>query len=244
MTADTDTEVAALWHAHRELGDPDARERLIARYSELARMIAAKLYGGRPDDSVPFDDYLQYARVGLIEALDRFELNRGASFETYSSHRIRGSILNGLSQDTELRAQRNRWREILAERRESLTAGSADANSAPMTLEDFARLAVGLAIGLILEDSAGPERPDDSIEANPYCATELLETRARVRALVDQLPPRERDIIRQHYYEHLEFREIASRLKLTKGRVSQLHSRALERIREGVNAKVRIDRKV
>jgi RNA polymerase sigma factor for flagellar operon FliA len=242
VIAQSDTDVAELWHALQELGDPTARERLVARYGEFARMIAAKLYGTRPDDSVPFDDYLQYARVGLIEALDRYDARRGTSFESFSSHRIRGSILNGISRHTERGAQRLHRREIIAERRRSLTGDSAGA-SGNTTLEDFARLAVGLAIGLLLEESSAAERPDESVEANPYSATEISQMRERVRTLVDGLPERERDILRQHYYEQREFQAVAAHLGITKGRVSQLHARALQRIREALNVTPRIDRK-
>jgi RNA polymerase sigma factor for flagellar operon FliA len=241
VTGHSDSDVA-LWQALRNLGDPVARDQLIARYGEFARMIAAKIYGMRPDDSVPFDDYLQYARVGLIEALDRYDLSRGTSFESYSSHRIRGSILSGLSQDTELRAQRSHWRELVAQRRESL-AGRAAQESGKATLEDFARLAVGLAIGLMLEEPAD-ERADESVEANPYAAAELSQMRERVRALVEQLPAREREVVRQHYYEQREFQEVAVRLGVTKGRVSQLHAQGVQRIREALNVRPRIDRKV
>jgi len=242
VTAQTNTDVTGLWQALQELGDSSAREQLIIRYGDFARMIAAKLYGTRRDDTVPFNDYLPYAHVGLIEALDRFDANLGASFESYSSHRIRGSILNGLSRHTELRAQRVYWREVIAERRESLQ-GSRDAAS-PTTLEDFARLAIGLTIGLMLDDPESPERADDSVEANPYAGTELSQMRERVRALVEQLPARERDILRWHYYDQREFQEIAVDLGVTKGRISQLHARALERVREALNAGPRIDRKV
>jgi RNA polymerase sigma factor FliA len=130
----------------------------------------------------------------------------------------------------------------VAERRESLAGNSAE-ESSRATLEDFARLTVGLAIGLMLEEPAG-NRADESLEANPYSATELSQMRERVRALVEQLPPREREIVRQHYYEQREFQEVAANLGVTKGRVSQLHARALQRIREGVNVRPRIDRKV
>jgi RNA polymerase sigma factor for flagellar operon FliA len=242
VSGNPDIEIAALWQAFRELDDPNAREKLIARYGEFARMIAAKLYGTRPDDSVPFDDYLQYARVGLMESVDRYDVGRGTSFESYSSYRIRGSILNGLSQHTELHAQRSHWRQMMAERRRSLLGESANETD-QATLEDLARLTVGLAIGFMLENTA-PDRPDESIGANPYSATELSQLSGRVRALVNALPARERDILRQHYFEQREFQEIAAQLNVTKGRVSQLHARALQRVREALNGRPRIDRKV
>ena len=121
--------------------------------------------------------------------------------------------------------------------------GSPEAASAT-TLEDFARLAMGLAIGLMLDDADASERADDTVEANPYAGTELSQMRERVRTSVEQLPARERDILQRHYYEQREFQEIAAELGVTKGRVSQLHARALQRVREALNVGPRIDRKV
>ena len=232
----------SLWAQFVAAPGPQLRDQLIASYLSFTRNLAVRSYRMRADDSVSFDDYLQYARVGLIEALDRYDLSRGTSFESYSSHRIRGSILSGLSRDTELRAQRSHWRELVAERRESL-AGRAAEQAGKATLEDFARLAVGLAIGLMLEEPAD-ERADESVEANPYAAAELSQMRERVRALVEQLPAREREVVRQHYYEQREFQEVAVKLGVTKGRVSQLHAQGVQRIREALNVRPRIDRKV
>jgi RNA polymerase sigma factor FliA len=82
------------------------------------------------------------------------------------------------------------------------------------------------------------------VEANPYAGTELSQMRERVRTSVEQLPARERDILQRHYYEQREFQDIAAELGVTKGRVSQLHARALQRVREALNVGPRIDRKV
>jgi RNA polymerase sigma factor for flagellar operon FliA len=242
MVSEAEEDVATLWQTLRDTRDPTVRERLIIRYGAFARAIASRLYSSRPDDSTPFDDYLQYARVGLIESLDRYDNGLGASFETFSSYRIRGAILSGLSRDTELRAQRSQWRVRMAERSESLVSGSIDRPDT-VSLEEFVQLTVGLAIGVMLEGGA-EESVDESVEANPYSAAELAQLRSKARAVVEQLPPREREVIRRHYYEGMEFQEVAGFLNVTKGRVSQLHSRALERIRELLDARPKIDRKL
>jgi RNA polymerase sigma factor for flagellar operon FliA len=240
MTGEPDEQIATLWHTLRASGDRDVRDELIARYGGFARAIAAKLYATRPDDSTPFEDYLQYARVGLIESLDRYLVEHGASFETFSSYRIRGAILNGLSRETELRAQRSHWRERVADRSASLL-GERSERPERASLEDFVQLAVGLAVGLILEDATAAA-VDESAEANPYAATELAQLRARVSRLVDQLPDREREVVQRHYYQQHEFQQIAADLQISKGRVSQLHARAVERIRAALETSPRIDR--
>ena len=239
MAAELDSEVAVLWESFYASRDPGARERLIARYAVVARTIAATLFGGRPDDTVPFDDYLQYARVGLIESIDRYDAMRGTSFESFAAYRIRGAVLNGLSRETELRARRSRRALRLAEREESL-AGEILARPESASLEEFVRLTVGLAVGFILEEGIG-ELVDESPRANPYAQAEVAQLRVRIRELVAQLPAREREVLQGHYYEQREFQDVATVMGISKGRVSQLHARALAKIREWLNARPKID---
>jgi RNA polymerase sigma factor FliA len=240
VAVELDSEVAVLWGSFCASRDAGARERLITRYAALARTIAATLYGGRPDDAVPFDDYLQYARVGLIESIDRYDSLRGTSFEAFASYRIRGSVLNGLSRETELRARRSRRENRVAEREESL-AGPMLTSPESASLEDFVRFTVGLAVGFILEDGVG-ELPDESPGANPYAQAEVAQLRRRIRELVEKLPARERQVLQAHYYEQREFQDVAATMGISKGRVSQLHARALAKVREGLNARPKIDR--
>lgn len=233
-----DAAAHALWVQFIVSRTDGLREELIAHYLPLARIIAAKLYRVRPDDSVSFDDYLQYARVGLLEAIDRFDPEREASFETFSNYRIRGAILNGLGRESEIAAQRAYWSVRTPERIESLQP--AEPRSAD--LDDFAQLTVGLALGYLLDRES--ELVETAGTSNPYAATELAELRTVVRGLVDQLPERERDIVRQHYYHEREFQIIAQDLGLSKGRVSQLHSQALRRIAQLLDKASLLDKRV
>jgi RNA polymerase sigma factor FliA len=238
--AELDSEATVLWSRFHSSRDLRIRERLIGRYTALARTIAATLYAGRCDDTVSFDDYLQYARVGLIEAIDRYDSLRGTSFESYSSYRIRGAILNGLSRETEVRAQRGKRGVRLAEREQSL-AGPMLVNPEGASLDDFVSFTVDLAVGFMLEDGS-VECSDDSPAANPYAQAEVSQLRVRVREFVEQLPPRERQVLKSHYYDQVEFQEIAATLGITKGRVSQLHSRAVAKVRERLSARPKIDK--
>src|SRR5471030_786211 len=85
-----------LWHAWNDEGQPIARERLIENYLPFARMMAAKSYGMRHSNEFEFDDYLQFATVGLIEAIDRYQPNSTALFTTFASKRITGAVLDGV----------------------------------------------------------------------------------------------------------------------------------------------------
>jgi RNA polymerase sigma factor for flagellar operon FliA len=209
-----DESVRTLWARFTESRALALRGRLIERYLPLARTAAARFFRLRADDSVPFEDYLQYARIGLVEAIDDYDPGREASFETYSSYRIRGAVLNGLGRESEVAAQRSFWRTRTQEAVDvGASAESASAESAPSERDR--------------DDVA-----DEAVQANPHIAVEQVELLVLIGAVLEKLPERERQLIRRHYFEQCEFRVIASELAVTPGRVSQLHAQALLRIRE------------
>lgn len=231
-----------LWEAFVKSRDGALRSELIEHYMPLARIVAARLYGVRSERGANFDDYLQYARVGLIEAVDRFDSERGVAFESYSSHRIRGAILNGVAQQSEVAAQRDFWRNRMSERVDSMTAQSGG-NPRSASFADLIEITVGIALGLVLD--AGEGGPiDETPGGNPYAAAELEQFSRRVRAVVENLPERERAVVKGHYFDQLEFQEIAQRFSITKGRVSQLHARALARLRELLDERPRLNRRI
>jgi RNA polymerase sigma factor for flagellar operon FliA len=159
-----------------------------------------------------------------VEAIDGFDPTREASFETYSSYRIRGAMLNGIARESEVAAQRTFWRTRLEERVEQL--GPPQSTHAERELENITRMLEGLASSYFAA-GAGEDLVDDAPDANPHAATEL----AQLREAVEKLPDRERRLIRRHYFDHCEFRVIARELTVTPGRVSQLHAQALGHIR-------------
>lgn len=231
--ADTgDAEEAALWLAWRVQADQGARSTLIERHMPLAKIIAAKLYGGRYHDDVEFDDYYQMATIGLIEAVDRYDPALGAKFRTFASLRVRGAVLNGLDRMSERHQQISARQRLRAERAASL-APEQTPDGSEQLLHVLAEAGIGLALGMLLEGSS--LMSDESAIAPtpaPYAAVELDQLRKRVRALVDLLPEREQRIIKSHYLQHIPFEQIATTLGVTRGRVAQLHKQALNRMRD------------
>lgn len=224
----------ALWREFVAARDPRLRDELIHIYRPLAKRIATRMYVLRHDNSVTFADYFQYACVGLVEAIDRFEPHRPVMFETFATYRIRGAILNGLAKESEVAAQRHYWAARTQDRLESLKSRSSGAGTPADALTELVELTVGLAFGVLLESRAEPA--DESPYANPYVAAELGELVRRLRRAVEQLPERERSIVELHYYHQEAFHDIAARFGVTKGRVSQLHSRALQLMRAALEA--------
>src|SRR3954466_1342102 len=116
-------EEAALWAELVRTRDGGVRNRLIERHLPLARILAAKLFSGRRVQATEFDDYLHYAALGLIEAVDKFDPSRKVLFRTFAAHRIQGSVLNNverLSERDEQLALRSRLRK---QRLESMREG-------------------------------------------------------------------------------------------------------------------------
>ena len=120
---------AALWQAVRSKASPPARERLFSLYSDFAGRIARRHFMDRRTGDIQQDDLRQLAYAGLLEAIDRFDPDRGIPFRGYAARRISGSILDGLAKMSEVREQisfRNRAR---AERVRSLSLSAADADA-------------------------------------------------------------------------------------------------------------------
>jgi RNA polymerase sigma factor FliA len=203
-----------------------ARNALVEHYLGLARGIAASVYRLRTDNSVSFDDYQQYGRMGLLHAVERFEPDRGVPFEAYAARRVRGAILNGLGKESEVLAQRANRASQERERLRSIREGVAGADR----MERLVHVTLTLAISAIL-DGEFSEPVDDARHNNPYEAAEFSQLSARMWLLLEGLPERERWVMQRHYRDGVEFQEIAVELAITKGRVSQLHAQALTRVR-------------
>ena len=216
---------SALWQTYLASRDAGLRAELIERYLPEVHKLAAYAYARRGPQSPEFGDYLQWARVGMIEAFDRYDPGREASFMTFAGYRIRGAILNGLEQATEGSAQRARRKDLEEERIESM-------------LEGLAEVTLGLALGFALEDSGLSAAPEGF---DPYRVLEMKRLRERLLLIVDALPERERRILKWHYFEHMDFKQIGSTLGLSKGRISQLHARGLKLMREGLRSVERFD---
>jgi RNA polymerase sigma factor for flagellar operon FliA len=226
-------EVAALWQALGS-GDTVARTALVQRHMPFARTLAAKMYAGRTHREMEFDDYLQYARVGLMEAVDRFDPSRGFKFETYAGSRINGAILDGMRSFTEIQQQIYARKQIVATRVDILQDTAPDGSDASALFAYLAELAIGLAVGFTLEDTGMYRDENSNYEDNTYAGLEMRQLRERVRQLVGVLPEKQRQVISYHYLQQRPFEEIADMLGLTRGRIAQLHKEALGRLRDAV----------
>ena len=225
---------ASLWRRLRYESQTDCREQLFNLYIGLARAIASRSYRRRAVPRIERLDFEQFAFEGLLQAIDRYDPMRSVPFGAYAARRIAGNIADGVARMSEVDAQLSHRRRIEQERLRSI-AGAETSEASGDALGALSDLAVGLALGLMLEGTGlvgGKDGADPSPSA--YESLEWRELQARLAGEVARLPAREALVIRQHYDNGLSFARIAELLELSRGRVSQLHRSALARLRKRI----------
>src|SRR6478735_4791203 len=147
----------ALWHHLRATADADARSRLLALHMPYARIVAATYYSKRFHDEIEFGDYLQYASIGLLEALERFDPDRGAQFRTFAARRMHGAILDGIERLSEKQQQiaaRQRLRAERVDAAKQLAGGDPGRLAGDKLCDYVAEVGLGLALAWLLEGTA------------------------------------------------------------------------------------------
>jgi RNA polymerase sigma factor FliA len=233
-----ETEEAALWTAFKRDGSASARERLFSRHADFARNIARRHYREQRQADIELLDLQQFAFAGLLEALDRFDPQNGAPFRPFAAHRISGSIRDGVVHLSEMREQISWRRRARRDRLQSLADGDASAADTSEAMEKLAEIAVGLALGFMLEGTGLFASGEDGNEKTGPIANTAYDSVAwkqivtQLHGELSALPEREQTILRQHYINNLGFDDLAVLLALTKGRISQLHRAALVLLRK------------
>ncbi|WP_177198583.1 sigma-70 family RNA polymerase sigma factor [Novosphingobium sp. CF614] len=229
-------EEASLWAALRGSQDQPARERLFLLHHAFARAIARRHYRERTRGDLEPADLDQYAFEGLLEAIERYDPDRGVPFRAFASRRISGNVVDGIGKASEMREQLSWSRRMRQDRVRSLSVGNTEQSES--ALDALAELAVGLALGFMLEDSglfgSTGEDCDQSMGTAPH-AWQSLAWGEMKDLLVQELAgigSREQTILKCHYMQGMAFEQIASLLGISKGRISQLHRGALATLRK------------
>lgn len=224
-----------LWQSFSSDPLASCQERLVAHYLPYVRSVAARYYAKRGGLEAEFCDYMQLAIVGLLESIKRYDSGASVGFISFAQHRIEGSILNGLPKLSEQHAQIDFQKRLARDRVNSILSSDRDKASPDTLLSEMVNLTVGLGIGFMLDGSGlyqASETSEASDEYDGYTSTLLKERKEMLQQQLEQLPAKERYVLRYHYLFGFRFSEIATQLDLTKGRVSQLHRKALLQLRE------------
>ncbi len=241
-------ELKAQWAEYKSTGDERVREGLILHYSPLVKFVAGRVGSGLPRN-VDQNDLVSFGTFGLIDAVDKFEPERGFKFETYAVNRIKGAILDELRHlDWVPRSVRSRAREIqrtMAElnhrlQRTPTEEEVAQAMELPLdTLRD--QLGEIANLGFVaLDELLSPSERDsgamsemisDPLAIDPSGSFEKEETRYMLADSINRLPDRERLVLTLYYYEGLTLAEIGGVLNVTESRVCQIHTKAVMSLR-------------
>ena len=241
----TETEKNKLWEEYSRRRTAEVREKLIIEYAPLVKIVAGRLsmYLGY---NVEYDDLVGYGIFGLIDAIDKFDYGKGIKFETYASLRIRGAILDQIRKmDWIPRSLRQKQKKIdTAMNKLELELGR------PATDEELAR-EIGISEDELLNwqgqanvtnvisldefvDTSG-EKNVESVGVNTFETPEEVIEKDELKKLLaeslETLTDREKKVILLYYYEELTLKEISLVLEVSESRISQLHTRALQKMK-------------
>jgi RNA polymerase sigma factor for flagellar operon FliA len=250
-------DVDRLWAAYKDSSDRDVRDQLILHYSPLVKFVAGRVAVGLPQN-VDQGDLVSYGLFGLIDAIDKFDLDRGYKFETYAIARIKGAILDELrsidwvprSVRAKARALEKAYAKLEAELHRTPTDRELAAELDVTDDQLQATLGQISFVGLVALDemlSVGGDRAEsmslgDTIPdqtAGPVAAYEVEEMRQILADAINRMPEREKIVLTLYYYEGLTLAEIGQVLGVTESRVCQIHTKAVLQLRSRVAASER-----
>ena len=226
-------DMTALWLKYRENKTVELRNEIAEYYLPLVKIVCSRLAVSLPQH-LDKDDLLSSGFFGLLDAIDRFDPTRNIKFETYAGVRIRGAMIDYLrAKDwlpVSMRQKIRKYEQTLSRLENELGRAATDAELAAAlsisrdelkTLENQCNAATIIP----LEDYLKTDTADATD------ATQLFELKDELAKVLERLPERERLVVTLYYYEELTLKEISTVMHLTEARISQLHTKAIFRMR-------------
>ncbi len=247
----------ALWSEYKATGSKGCKDKLLVEYAGLVKYIAQRISMNLPA-SVEFDDLVGAGIMGLVKAVELFEPERGLKFETFATHKIRGAILDELrALDWVPRSVRQKSKSLqrayskLENQLGRMPYDDEVAAHLNLTTAEFEEMLGEVAPATILSlEEAMPDRGDenkslsliDTIEdpqgTNPLKELGYQEVKRILKETIAQLPEKEKLVVALYHYEELTLKEIGEVLTLTESRVSQIHSKAMLKLRAKLIQKI------
>jgi len=233
-----------IWEEYDKTKAPELKERLILYYAPLVKYVAGRLsihFG----DHIEFDELVSYGIFGLIDAIDKFRLEKGVKFETYASLRIRGAIIDGIRKldwiPRTLREKNKRLEQALAELSASLGREPTEAELAEklnVSVKEARQLIKKASLMSIISlDEYLEQNQEASYQGAPSSHTESPEVQHEkneikiiLKDAIKNLSDKEKLVITLYYFEELTLKEISRVMGVSESRVSQIHTKALSRL--------------
>ncbi|WP_042374207.1 sigma-70 family RNA polymerase sigma factor [Neobacillus jeddahensis] len=246
-----------IWKKYRENQDSHSQEYLVKQFAHLVEQMANRMSQSIPGRIIPKEDLIGLGYIGLMEAIQKFDYNKGYQFETYGLWRIKGAMLDGIRKlDWVPRGLRDKAKQLnnaYRQLEQSLMRSPSEAELSQfldMPLEEVEQAMAALSVSTLVslnepvggndEEGKQQSRVDqikDGQSVSQEQQMQMAEFRKLIAASIDKMPEKEKLVISLLYYEGLTQVEIAEVLNLTKGRISQIHSQAILRLRRGFEAK-------
>ena len=233
-----------LWERYKKEQSADIREYFIVKYAPLTKYVAGKISNSLPNH-VEFEDIVGYGVFGLLDAIDKYDPDKGVQFNTYAVNRIRGAIYDELrSIDWVPRSIRQKTRQVeetISDLEAKLGRSATNeeiAKSMGMTVADYDDLLLKISNSSIVSLTSTRYQSDtndttavgDTLEApnayNPDVIVEQEKIKKIVIKAINELPKREKNVLIMYYYEDMTLKEIGKVLNVTESRVSQIHTSA------------------
>lgn len=234
-----------LWEEYSKVRTPELREKIIIEYAGLVKIVAGRLsiYLGY---NVEYDDLVGYGTFGLIDAIDKFDYDKGVKFETYASLRIRGAILDQIRKmDWIPRTLRQKQKRLDSayQKIESMYGRVATdeeiANELEISIDELETWQNQTKISNLVSLDEYMEQGEGHVESNqsedfaqPQKIVEKRELKELLIKALDYLTEKEKKVIVLYYYEDLTLKEISAVLEVSESRISQLHTKALQKMRQ------------
>ena len=236
-----------LWEEYAKAKSPEVREKIILEYAPLVKVVAGRLsmYLGY---NVEYEDLVSYGIFGLIDAIDKFDFLKDVKFETYASLRIRGAILDQIRKmdwiprtirqkqkkiDTVIREIEARCGRTATD--EEIAEGLGISGDEYLDWQSQMKITNVVSLNEFLEQ--GSEVPNEASQTkssqfdSPEQVLERDELKKMLAEALELLTEKERKVILLYYYEELTLKEISSILEVSESRISQLHTRALQKMK-------------
>jgi RNA polymerase sigma factor FliA len=255
--AGVEREVLTLWHRYRDARDPAVRERLILHYAPLVKYVAGRVAVGMPAN-VEHADLVSYGVFGLMDAIEKFEVDRGFKFETYAITRIRGAIIDELrSVDWVPRSVRSKARKLEAAiqrlesdlRRSPTEEELADdlgwtVDELQDTLTRVSMTSIA-ALDEVLDVGEGDritlvDTLQDLSTVLPEDSYDDQETKELLRQTLGRLTEREQTVLGLYYFEGMTLAQVGDVLGVTESRICQIHTKAVMSLRAKLSEKLRV----
>ncbi len=233
-------EIDAIWLKYSKTKDMQSKSMIIEHYVYLVKLVAGRL-GIYLNQYVDLNDLVGYGILGLIDAIDKFDIEKNVKFETYASLRIRGAILDAIRKldwvPRTLRKKQKELDKVYIELETKLGRRPEDAEVASflgISLEEYNEILKDVNISTLVsidEYTFQFETIKDTKAALPDDYVEDKEMKQTLGELIEKLPEREKKVIFLYYFEELTLKEISKILEVSESRVSQLHTKAVSRLR-------------